>query len=116
MKRHLMILVNYQTLNKIINKVTQLNIMIFDIQIPCKIELETSEDDDDVEQTGLGEEEKVELDMRELEREEEEYIEEEMAEDKQEDDDSSHRQSSVVTTLSKISEVKLMFENQKLLG
>ena len=39
--------------------------------------------DDDVEQTVLGEEDKVELDRRELDREEkEEYIEGEMGEDK----------------------------------
>ena len=78
MKRHLIIVVNYLILNKTV-KVTQLK---FDISIPDVIELEISEDIDDVEQTRLGEEEKVELDMRELEREEEEYIEEEMAEDK----------------------------------
>ena len=71
---------------------------MLDIQIPDDIELETSEDDDiDVEQTWLGE-------IRELEKGEE-YIE-----DKQEEDDSSHRQSSVVTTLAKLSKVKLILK------
>ena len=72
--------------------------------------------EEDAEQTGLGEEldiklEEDKLEMRELVREEDsEYIDEEMGEDKQMDDeDSSHRQSSVVSTLTK---VKLIFENQ----
>jgi hypothetical protein len=46
------------------------------------IELETSEDDNDVEQTWLGEELEDELDMRELGKEEEEVIEEERVDDK----------------------------------
>ena len=72
--------------------------------------------EEDAEQTGLGEEldiklEEDKLEMRELVREEDsEYIDEEMGEDKQMDDeDSSQRQSSVVSTLTK---VKLIFENQ----
>ena len=74
--------------------------------------LETSEDDDDVEQTGFDEEEEVELEMGELDSEEE-YIEEEI-DDKdgsneeiellnEDDEDSSHRQFSVVVALAKIS-------------
>jgi len=70
--------------------------------------LETSEDDDDVEQTGFDEEEEVELEMGELDSEEE-YIEEEI-DDKdgsnkeiellnEDDEDSSHRQFSVVVAL-----------------
>ena len=83
------------------------------IWIPGNIELEAVEDDDDdVEQTVLGEEDKVELEVRELDREEdEEYINEEI-DDKdcsdeesevldKDDADSSHRQSSVVVTLTK---------------
>ena len=45
------------------------------IYIPVEIELETSEDDDDVEPTWLGEELEDELDMREV-------IEEERVDDK----------------------------------
>jgi hypothetical protein len=71
-------------------------------------ELETSEDDDDVEKTGLDEEEEVTLEIRELdsEVEGEEYTEmndedgsNEEGEVNEEEDDSSQRQSSVVTTL-----------------
>ena len=87
------------------------------IWIPGNIELEAVEDDDDdVEQTVLGEEDKVELEVRELDREEdEEYINEEI-DDKdcsdeesevldKDDEDSSHRQSSVVVKLTQISKV-----------
>ena len=87
------------------------------IWIPGNIELEAVEDDDDdVEQTVLGEEDKVELEVRELDREEdEEYINEEI-DDKdcgdeesevldKDDADSSHRQSSVVVKLTQISKV-----------
>ena len=64
----------------------------------------------------LGEEDKVELEVRELDREEdEEYINEEI-DDKdcsdeesevldKDDEDSSHRQSSVVVKLTQISKV-----------
>ena len=87
------------------------------IWIPGNIELEAVEDDDDdVEQTVLGEEDKVELEVRELDRkEDEEYINEEI-DDKdcsdeesevldKDDEDSSHRQSSVVVKLTQISKV-----------
>ena len=87
------------------------------IWIPGNIEREAVEDDDDdVEQTVLGEEGKVELEIRELDRkEDEEYIDEEI-DDKdfsdeesevldKDDEDSSHRQSSVVVKLTQISKV-----------
>ena len=73
------------------------------------VELEMREHDrekegeieDDVELTGLGEEEVVPLKMGELDTEEvEEYMDGEMEEEKM--DDSSHRQSSVVMTLTKL--------------
>ena len=74
------------------------------------VELEMREHDrekegeieDDVELTGLGEEEEVvPLEMGELDTEKvEEYMDGEMEEEKM--DDSSHRQSSVVMTLTRL--------------
>ena len=70
--KQLMIVVNHSILNKISVWVNE-GCRIF--QIPANIEVI----DDDVEQTVFGEEDKVELDRRELDREEkEEYIEGEM--------------------------------------
>ena len=74
------------------------------------------------EEEEYAEEEVVELEMGELGREEEEEcVKEEMSDEdgsneeitvlNEEDDDSSQRQSSVVSKLTKISTVKLMFEN-----